>query len=99
MPAAISSRDARFTPPGYPGWEAIAVAAILVPYFVLALVASFQQGRRYGFGLALPLPFLFFAYHFSYGLGTLCGAVRLLVGAAPVQRKGRGKGKGVGSGN
>ncbi|MCX6842126.1 MAG: glycosyltransferase family 2 protein [candidate division WOR-3 bacterium] len=71
------------------GW--IAVAAILVPYFVLALLASFQQARRFGFALALPLPALFFTYHVSYGLGTLWGAVRLLVGATPVQvRKGRG---------
>jgi len=59
------------------------------------MVASFQQGRRYGFGLALPLSILFFAYHFSYGLGTLWGALRLLVGATPVQkRKGQGQGKG-----
>lgn len=66
------------------GW--IAVAAILVPYFVLALIASFQQGRRYGFALALPLPVLFFTYHVSYGLGTLWGALRLLTGATPVQK-------------
>jgi hypothetical protein len=66
------------------GW--IALAAILVPYFVLALLASIQQGRRYGFGLALPLPALFFTYHASYGLGTLWGALRLLVGATPVQK-------------
>jgi len=69
----------------------IGLAAIMVPYVVLALVAAFQQGRRYGFGLALPQPALFIAYHVSYGLGTLWGAVRLLVGATPVQRrKGRG---------
>jgi len=71
------------------------LAAILVPYFALALFASVQQGRRYGFGIALPLPGLFFAYHFSYGLGTLWGAVRLLFGATPVQgRKGKGRGRG-----
>jgi hypothetical protein len=67
-------------------WGWIALAAILGPYFALALVASFQQGRRYGFGLALPLPALFFAYHASYGLGTLWGALRLLFGATPVQK-------------
>jgi glycosyltransferase involved in cell wall biosynthesis len=67
-------------------WGWVALAAIMVPYVVLALVASVQQGRRYGFGLALPLPALFFAYHFSYGLGTLWGALRLLVGATPVQK-------------
>jgi succinoglycan biosynthesis protein ExoA len=61
-------------------------AAILAPYFVLALLASIQQGRRYGFGLALPLPVLFFTYHISYGLGTIWGALRLLFGATPVQR-------------
>ena len=72
------------------GWTA--VAAVMVPYLILALVASFQQGRRYGFGLALPLPFLFFTYHSAYGLGTLWGGIRLLFGATPVQRKGKGKG-------
>lgn len=70
------------------GW--IAVAAILVPYFALALLASVQQARRFGFVLAIPLPFLFFTYHSAYGLGTLWGAVRLLVGATPVQRPRRG---------
>ena len=64
----------------------IGLAAIMVPYVVLALVASFQQGRRYGFGLAPLLPFLFLLYHLSYGLGTLWGALRLLVGATPVQK-------------
>jgi glycosyltransferase involved in cell wall biosynthesis len=67
-------------------WGWIALAAILVPYAALAMLASVQQARRYGFGIALPLPFLFFAYHCSYGLGTLWGALRLLVGATPVQR-------------
>jgi len=67
-------------------WGWIAAAAVLVPYFVLALVASFQQARRYGLGLSLPLPLLFFTYHVSYGLGTLWGALRLLVGATPVQK-------------
>jgi glycosyltransferase involved in cell wall biosynthesis len=38
------------------------------------------------FLLFLPLPFLFFTYHVSYGLGTLWGAIRLLVGATPVQK-------------
>ena len=103
------------------------LAAILVPYFVLAFLASFQQAKRYGsksvstfsppsslhpssfphsslpssslsrssfipppFLLFLSLPFLFFAYHFSYGLGTLWGALRLLLGATPVQRTKRG---------
>lgn len=68
----------------------IGLTAILVPYFVLALVASFQQGRRFGFSLTPLLPALFLAYHFFYGLGTLWGALRLLVGATPVQRKGQG---------
>ena len=68
----------------YRSW--IALAVVLVPYFVLALVAAVQQGLRFGFALSLPLPALFFAYHASYGLGTLWGAVRLLVRATPVQR-------------
>jgi len=32
------------------------------------------------------LPPLFLTYHLSYGLGTLWGALRLLVGATPVQK-------------
>ena len=106
-------------------WGWIAAAAVLVPYFVLAFLASFQQAKRFrsnpvssspsssippssvfpppssppsslppssflsphsSFLLFLLLPPLFFAYHFSYGLGTLWGALRLLVGATPVQK-------------
>ena len=67
-------------------WGWIAPVVLLAPYLSLALLAAFQQGRRYGFGLALPLPILFFTYHVSYGLGTLWGALRLLSGATPVQK-------------
>ena len=78
----------------------IGLGVILVPYFVLAFVAAFQQAKRYGSSippssflipqssflfLVLCLPLLFFTYHVSYGLGTLWGAVRLLFGATPVQ--------------
>jgi hypothetical protein len=75
----------------------------------LALLFSCQQARRFGLKLLPVLPPLFFAYHASYGLGTLWGALRLLVGATPVQKtrepwtgagryrawpkKGRGQGK------
>jgi hypothetical protein len=66
------------------GWAAL--AAIMVPYAALALLASVQQARMFGFKLLPFLPPLFFVYHSSYGLGTLWGALRLLVGATPVQK-------------
>lgn len=82
-------------------WGWLALVVLLAPYLSLALLASFAQSRRCGSKLApvlpppsslpsfllfLLLPPLFFVYHFSYGLGTLWGAVRLLVGATPVQK-------------
>jgi len=67
-------------------WGWIAPAAIMVPYLALALLASYQQACRFGVRLLPLLPPLFFAYHASYGLGTLWGALRLLVGATPVQK-------------
>ena len=67
-------------------WGWVALAAILVPYTALAVLASFQQARQFGLKLLPSLPLLFFAYHASYGLGTLWGALRLLVGATPVQK-------------
>jgi glycosyltransferase involved in cell wall biosynthesis len=66
------------------GW--LALVTIFTPYLVLALLASFQQSRRYGLGILLFLPPLFLVYHTSYGLGTLWGALRLFVGATPVQK-------------
>ena len=67
-------------------WGWVTLAAILTSHMVLALRASLQQARRVGFKLLPFLPLLFFAYHASYGLGTLWGALRLLTGATPVQK-------------
>jgi len=67
-------------------WGWMLLAAITVPYLTLALLASFQQSRRYGLRFLPLLPLLFFAYHTSYGLGTLWGALRLLFGATPIQK-------------
>lgn len=67
-------------------WGRLVLVTIFAPYFTLALLASFQQSHRYGLGILSFLPPLFLAYHVSYGLGTLWGALRLFVGATPVQR-------------
>jgi len=66
------------------GW--IAIAVIIAPYLALAILASVRQSGRYGRRLLALLPPLFLAYHVSYGLGTLWGGLRLLLGATPVQR-------------
>jgi hypothetical protein len=67
-------------------WGLLALVILLTPYVFLALLSSFQQSLRYGPILLPFLPPLFFAYHVSYGLGTLWGALRLLFGATPVQK-------------
>jgi cellulose synthase/poly-beta-1,6-N-acetylglucosamine synthase-like glycosyltransferase len=83
-------------------------ATLAFCYLVAAVISAFQQARRYGWWMLPLLPALFACYHAAYGLGTLWGALRLLVGATPVQRirepwpgagryrawtgKGRGKG-------
>ena len=59
---------------------------ILLPYFIVACTASFQQARRYALWMLPSLPFLFFVYHVAYGLGGLRGLLFLLIGMAPVQR-------------
>jgi glycosyltransferase involved in cell wall biosynthesis len=67
-------------------WGWVALSAILIPYLVLSVLASFQQSHRCGPKLSFLLPPFFLVYHTSYGLGTLWGALRLLVGASPVQK-------------
>jgi len=64
------------------GW--IFLALILVPYFLLAVVASIQQSSRYSWNLFPFLPFLFLGYHLSYGTGILIGCIKLMLGKAPV---------------
>ena len=62
------------------------LAVLVFCYLVAAVISAFQQARRYGWWMLPLLPPLFLTYHASYGLGTLWGALRLLVGATPVQR-------------
>jgi succinoglycan biosynthesis protein ExoA len=62
------------------------LASLLFCYLVAAVSSAFQQARRYGWWMLPLLPFLFLCYHTAYGLGTLWGALRLLVGATPVQK-------------
>ena len=62
-------------------------AGVLAIYFVLAAMASVQQGRRYGSAaLAFALPPCFFLFHLLHGLGVLRGLMYLCVGRAPVQK-------------
>jgi glycosyltransferase involved in cell wall biosynthesis len=63
----------------------LAVGAMLVPYGVIAVAASFQQSRRYGLWMLPCLPFLFCAYHTAYGLGGLWGVCLLGMHRARVQ--------------
>lgn len=62
-----------------------ALKLVLVPYFVLAFVASFQQSLRYGTWMFPCLPLLFWTYHVAYGLGGLWGVCLLVMKRAPVQ--------------
>jgi hypothetical protein len=68
-----------------PGLATIALKVTLIPYMLLALIASFQQSLRYGVRLFCALPWLFFAYHLVYGLGGLWGVILLFFRRAPVQ--------------
>jgi glycosyltransferase involved in cell wall biosynthesis len=65
---------------------ATSLAFILLPYSVVALLASFQQAHRQGLWMVLFLPFLFLAYHLTYGFGGLRGLWLLTVRKSPIQR-------------
>jgi len=54
-------------------------------YVLFSFVASIQQSLRYGWWMVPLLPFLFLVYHTIYGLGTLWGALRLILRDSPVQ--------------
>jgi succinoglycan biosynthesis protein ExoA len=69
---------------GTPG--AVLLALVLVPYLFGAILASVTQANRYGWWMFGSLVCLFFVYHVAYGLGILVGAIRLMLGNAPVQR-------------
>lgn len=62
--------------------------ATMALYFILAILAAFQQAIRYKEPRhALFLPVSFFLYHFIHGVGVIVGLVRLATGSAPVQEK------------
>lgn len=60
----------RFPHSPFPGAPLIALIAM---HLVAGSVAAVEAARRERFIGALVLPFVFFAFHFSYGLGTLFG--------------------------
>ncbi len=56
-----------------------------IVYGMLALMASFQQAKQYGFWIIPILPVCFFLYHFIYGCGDLFGAISLVLRRYPVK--------------
>ena len=61
--------------------------SVIILYFLLALLSSFQQAKRYNkIEHIFTLPLGFFSYHFLHGLGLLYGIFKLIVGIAPVQK-------------
>ena len=61
--------------------------SVILLYFSLALISSFQQAKRYNkIEHIFTLPLGFFSYHFLHGLGLLYGIFKLIVGIAPVQK-------------
>ncbi len=66
------------------GW--VSFTGIILPYMVLAISASVQQSRHYGWWMLPLLPFLFLSYHLSYGIGILWGILLLSLGRSPVQQ-------------
>lgn len=65
-------------------WGAFLLSIPLV-YFGFASIASIQQSRFHRWWMAPRLPFLFSIYHIVYGLGTLWGALKLIIRNTPVQ--------------
>jgi glycosyltransferase involved in cell wall biosynthesis len=59
--------------------------SILSLYAVFAFIASMQQSGRYVSWMAPLLLSLFFVYHTIYGIGTLWGALRIILRDSPVQ--------------
>ena len=66
-------------------WTAVPLSTLAIVYFVLAVVASVQQGLRYrDWMVGLLGPIVFFCYHMAYGLGGWYGIALLALGKAPV---------------
>ena len=45
-------------------------------YFILNLLATINECRKYGWKYFIVLPMLFFSVHVAYGLGTIIGLFR-----------------------
>jgi len=62
-------------------------SGVMALYVLLALFSAIQQAVRFKRILhVLVLPVCFFLYHFLHGCGVIWGLIRLLSGAAPVQK-------------
>ncbi len=68
-------------------WSKWVSGPVLALYAVGAAASAVQQAIRYRRpSLVLTLPPSFFAFHFAHGVGVIVGAIRLLLGLAPVQK-------------
>lgn len=62
--------------------------AVLILYFLLAVISSIQQAIRYRkIAHIFVLPISFFLFHFIHGIGLIKGAIKLMFGVSPVQIK------------
>jgi glycosyltransferase involved in cell wall biosynthesis len=67
-------------------WGWVFIAVIMISYELLAVISAAEQALRYcRWWMFFFLPWLFMAYHVSYGIGELWGALMLILGKAPVQ--------------
>jgi glycosyltransferase involved in cell wall biosynthesis len=71
-------------------YEYFALGLVISIYFITASIAAFQQAVRYrNYSIACLLPVYLFAYHLSYGTGTLYGVLTLLLGKSEVGKNTR----------
>ncbi len=57
-----------------PFWYLLCVGIGL--YFVLNIIATFSECKKYGWKYFCILPILFFSVHIAYGLGTIIGVLK-----------------------
>ena len=61
------------------------LSLIIIFYFFLSFIFSLKQVAHYGkYLLILFLPFCFYAYHMSYGIGVIKGALLYIIGKSKV---------------
>ena len=61
--------------------------SVLVLYFCLSILSSFQQAIRYKMFLHMvALPICFFLFHFLHGVGVLSGIIRILSRTTPFHK-------------